>query len=467
MVWVHYAARRPSIFIVREAHKSLFREVVENAAVGMVCSWRYAAVPYALVSVAPNQDLSAMSEISRDYFDRYMMPNYAPVEVIPVRGQGSHLFDQAGREYIDFAGGIAVNALGHAHPAPLAALIEQAGKLWHLSNIYSNEPALKLAQMLCEATFAERVFFSNSGGEANEAALKLARRFAKDRFGEEKDEIIAFDNAFHGRTLFTVTVGGQPAYKSGFGPLPGSVTHLPFNDIDALKKAVSSKTCAVITEPIQGEGGVLEAEADFLQAIRETCDQHDALMILDEIQTGVGRTGCLYAYETYGVTPDIMTTAKALGAGFPIAATLATAEVAESFVVGTHGSTYGGNPLACAVASAVFSLINTTEILDGVKQRRQWIEQGLEEIGRVTGCSSEVRGRGLLIGWALTSEWKGRAREILNAAQEEGVFVLVAGPDVVRIAPSLLIPEKDIEEGLNRLERAVTRLVPKHSLGGG
>ena len=388
------------------------------------------------------------------------MPNYAPVDVIPVRGEGSRLFDQAGQDYIDFAGGIAVNALGHAHPALVAALTEQAGKLWHLSNIYSNEPALKLAQMLCEATFAERVFFSNSGGEANEAALKLARRFANDRFGEDKDEIIAFENAFHGRTLFTVTAGGQSAYKAGFGPLPGSVTHLPFNNIEALKKAVSSKTCAVIVEPIQGEGGVLEAEQGFLQAIREVCDEHNALMILDEIQTGVGRTGYLYAHEAYGVTPDIMTTAKALGAGFPIAATLAMASVAESFVVGTHGSTYGGNPLACAVAAAAFGLINTPEILDGVRLRRQWIEQGLERIASASGCSNEVRGRGLLIGWVLAPDWAGRAREILTAAQEEGVFVLVAGSDVVRIAPSLLIPEEDVKEGLKRLERAVARLVP-------
>ena len=399
-----------------------------------------------------------MSDITRASFDRYMMPNYAPVEVIPVRGKGSRLFDQAGREYIDLAGGIAVNALGHAHPKLVEALTEQGQKLWHVSNILANEPALALAKQLTEATFADRVFFSNSGGEANEAALKLARRYARDRYSEDKDEIIAFDNAFHGRTLFTVTVGGQADYKSGFGPLPGSITHLPFNNVDVLQKAISEKTCAVIVEPIQGEAGVLDAEPQFLQIIRTLCDEHNALMILDEVQTGVGRTGHLYAHEAYGVTPDILTTAKALGCGFPIAATLATAEVAEALSFGTHGSTFGGNPLACAVAAVALALINTPDVLNGVKERRQWIEKGLEKIAQNSGCAIKVRGQGLLIGWVLAPDWEGRAREIMKAAQAAGVFVLVAGPNVVRIAPSLVIPKEDVEEGLKRLEQAVMGL---------
>jgi len=399
-----------------------------------------------------------MSDITRASFDHYMMPNYAPVEVIPVRGKGSRLFDQAGREYIDLAGGIAVNALGHAHPKLVEALTEQGQKLWHVSNILANEPALALAKQLTEATFADRVFFSNSGGEANEAALKLARRYARDRYSEDKDEIIAFDNAFHGRTLFTVTVGGQADYKSGFGPLPGSITHLPFNNVDVLRKAVSEKTCAVIVEPIQGEAGVLDAEPQFLQIIRTLCDEHNALMILDEVQTGVGRTGHLYAHEAYGVTPDILTTAKALGCGFPIAATLAKAEVAEALAFGTHGSTFGGNPLACAVAAVALALINTPDVLNGVKERRQWIEKGLEKIAQNSGCAVNVRGQGLLIGWVLAPDWEGRAREIMKAAQAAGVFVLVAGPNVVRIAPSLVIPKEDVEEGMKRLEQAVMGL---------
>ena len=399
-----------------------------------------------------------MNDITRASFDQYMMPNYAPVEVIPVRGEGSRLFDQAGREYIDLAGGIAVNALGHAHPKLVEALTEQGQKLWHVSNILANEPALVLAKQLTEATFADRVFFSNSGGEANEAALKLARRYARNRYGEDKDEIIAFEDAFHGRSLFTVTVGGQPNYKSGFGPLPGSITHLPFNDIDALRKAISEKTCAVIVEPIQGEAGVLDADTKFLQTIRALCDKHSALMILDEVQTGVGRTGHLYAHEAYGVTPDILTTAKALGCGFPIAATLARAEVAEALEFGTHGSTFGGNPLACAVATAAFDIINSPAVLNGVKERRQWIEKGLERIAEKTGCAVKVRGQGLLIGWVLAPDWEGRAREIMKAAQAAGVFVLVAGPNVVRFAPSLVIPKEDIAEGLERLEQAVIGL---------
>ena len=399
-----------------------------------------------------------MSDITRASFDHYMMPNYAPVEVIPVRGKGSRLFDQAGREYIDLAGGIAVNALGHAHPKLVEALTEQGQKLWHVSNILANEPALALAKQLTEATFADRVFFSNSGGEANEAALKLARRYARDRYSEDKDEIIAFDNAFHGRTLFTVTVGGQADYKSGFGPLPGSITHLPFNNVDVLRKAISEKTCAVIVEPIQGEAGVLDAEPQFLQIIRTLCDEHNALMILDEVQTGVGRTGHLYAHEAYGVTPDILTTAKALGCGFPIAATLAKAEVAEALAFGTHGSTFGGNPLACAVAAVALALINTPDVLNGVKERRQWIEKGLEKIAQNSGCAVKVRGQGLLIGWVLAPDWEGRAREIMKAAQAAGVFVLVAGPNVIRIAPSLVIPKEDVEEGLKRLEQAVMEL---------
>ena len=399
-----------------------------------------------------------MNDITRASFDHYMMPNYDPVEVIPVRGMGSRLFDQAGREYIDLAGGIAVNALGHAHPKLVEALTEQGQKLWHVSNILANEPALALAKQLTEATFADRVFFSNSGGEANEAALKLARRYARNRYSEDKDEIIAFDNAFHGRTLFTVTVGGQADYKSGFGPLPGSITHLPFNNVDVLRKAVSEKTCAVIVEPIQGEAGVLDADPQFLQTIRALCDEHNALMILDEVQTGVGRTGYLYAHEAYGVTPDILTTAKALGCGFPIAATLAKAEVAEALAFGTHGSTFGGNPLACAVAAVALDLINTPDVLNGVKERRQWIEKGLEKIAQNSGCAVNVRGQGLLIGWVLAPDWEGRAREIMKAAQAAGVFVLVAGPNVVRIAPSLVIPKEDVEEGMKRLEQAVMGL---------
>ena len=396
-----------------------------------------------------------MSTVQREWYDSYMMPNYAPASMIPVRGAGSRMWDQEGREYIDFAGGIAVNSLGHAHPDLVAALTDQAGRLWHTSNILATEPALTLARRLVELTFAERVFFCNSGGEANEAALKLARRYAFDHHGEDKDRILAFDNAFHGRTLFTVTAGGQANYREGFGPLPGAIEHLPFNDIEALSKAFGEDVCAVIVEPVQGEGGVIAADKPFLQAIRRLCDEHHALMILDEVQTGVGRVGTLYAYQAFDVVPDILTTAKGLGGGFPVAATLSKAEVAESLKVGTHGSTWGGNPMGCAVANAVLDIVSSEAVLKGVSERRQRIESALLGLGEKYGLFGEIRGMGLLIGCVLNEPWQGKARDLMHAAQEEGVFVLVAGASVLRLAPSLIIPEADITEGLERLERAI------------
>ncbi|MBO4968564.1 MAG: aspartate aminotransferase family protein, partial [Pseudomonas sp.] len=387
-----------------------------------------------------------------------MVPNYAPAAFIPVRGAGSRVWDQAGRELIDFAGGIAVNVLGHAHPALVGALTEQANTLWHVSNVFTNEPALRLAKKLVDSTFAERVFFCNSGAEANEAAFKLARRVAFDRFGSEKYEIIAALNSFHGRTLFTVNVGGQSKYSDGFGPKITGITHVPFNDLDALKAAISDKTCAVVLEPIQGEGGVLPAEQAYLQGARELCDKHNALLVFDEVQTGMGRTGQLFAYMHYGVTPDILTSAKSLGGGFPIAAMLTTEALAKHLVVGTHGTTYGGNPLACAVGNAVIDVINTPEVLQGVKARHDLFKTRLEQIGQQYGLFTQVRGMGLLLGCVLNDAWKGRAKDIFNAAEKENLMILQAGPDVVRFAPSLVVDEADIEEGLNRFERAVKNL---------
>ena len=396
--------------------------------------------------------------VQRADFDQVMVPNYAPAAFIPVRGAGSRVWDQAGRELIDFAGGIAVNVLGHAHPALVGALTEQANNLWHVSNVFTNEPALRLAKKLVDSTFAERVFFCNSGAEANEAAFKLARRVAHDRFGADKYEIIAALNSFHGRTLFTVNVGGQSKYSDGFGPKITGITHVPFNDLDALKAAISDKTCAVVLEPIQGEGGVLPAEQAYLQGARELCDQHSALLVFDEVQTGMGRTGELFAYMHYGVTPDILTSAKSLGGGFPIAAMLTTEALAKHLVVGTHGTTYGGNPLACAVGNAVIDVINTPEVLQGVKAKHDLFKTRLEQIGEQYGLFTQVRGMGLLLGCVLSDAWKGKAKDIFNAAEKENLMILQAGPDVVRFAPSLVVEEVDIEEGLNRFERAVQKL---------
>ncbi|MBD9654390.1 aspartate aminotransferase family protein [Pseudomonas sp. PDM12] len=396
--------------------------------------------------------------VQRADFDQVMVPSYAPAAFVPVRGAGSRVWDQSGRELIDFSGGIAVNALGHAHPALVKALTEQAGKLWHVSNVFTNEPALRLAKKLVDATFAERVFLCNSGAEANEAAFKLARRVAHDRFGADKYEIIAATNSFHGRTLFTVSVGGQPKYSDGFGPKIQGITHVPYNDLEALKAAISDKTCAVVIEPIQGEGGVLPADLAYLQGARELCNQHNALLVFDEVQSGVGRSGHLYAYQHYGVTPDVLSSAKSLGGGFPIAAMLTTEALASHLAVGTHGTTYGGNPLGCAVAEALLDVVNTPEVLAGIKAKHERFKTRLLQIGEKYGVFSGVRGMGLLIGAVLSDAWKGKAREFFDAAAEENLMILQAGPDVVRFAPSLVIEDADIDEGLDRFERAVAKL---------
>ncbi|WP_115717199.1 aspartate aminotransferase family protein [Gallaecimonas mangrovi] len=403
--------------------------------------------------------MSEQMPVSRATFDEVMVPNYNPAAIIPVRGKGARVWDQEGKEYVDFAGGIAVNVLGHCHPALVGALKEQGEKLWHLSNVMTNEPALRLAKKLTAATFAERVYFANSGAESNEAAFKLARRYALDHFGEGKDQIISFNKSFHGRTFFTVTVGGQAAYSDGFGPKPGAIDHLDYNDLAGFEKLISDKTCAVVMEPMQGEGGIIPAEQAFIEGVRALCDKHNALLIFDEVQTGMGRSGYLYAYQKYGVAPDILTSAKSLGGGFPIGAMLTTAKIAASLKVGTHGSTYGGNPLACAVAEAVIDVVNTPAVLDGVKQREAWFREHLEAINSQYKVFKEVRGMGMLLGAVLSDEYKGRARDFLTAAVDEQLMVLVAGADVVRFAPSLVISEDDIKEGMARFERAVAKVV--------
>ena len=410
----------------------------------------------------PHPDALTMP-VTRATFDQVMVPCFAPAAFIPVRGQGSRVWDQMGRMYIDFAGGVAVTALGHCHPAMVKALEEQAGKLWHVSNWLTNEPALRLAKRLIDATFAERVFFCNSGAEANEAALKLARRYAHDRHGAHKFRVIAAHNAFHGRTLFTVTAGGQEKYARGFGPNPAGIVHLPYNDIAALEHEFAERgadVCAVILEPMQGEGGMVPGTPEYLQAARRLCTAHGALLILDEIQSGMGRTGSLFSYMQKGVTPDILTSAKGLGGGFPIGAMLTTTEIASVFSVGVHGTTYGGNPLACAVAGAVFDVVNTTEVLEGVKARHALFIEGLKAINVRRRVFADIRGEGVWIGCELEPRGKGKAMEVVKAAGEAGLLVLVAGPDVLRIAPSLVISLDEILEGLARLETALDRALP-------
>ncbi len=396
--------------------------------------------------------------VNRSTFDDLMVPVYSPASFVPDRGLGSRIWDTEGRDYIDFAGGIAVTGLGHANPDLLKVLHEQGQKLWHIGNGYTNEPVLRLAKRLTSVTFADRVFFANSGAEANEAALKLARRYAIDTTGPQKVEIISFKQSFHGRTLFTVSVGGQPKYAEGFGPVPQGITHLTFNDLAAAQAAIGPQTCAVIVEPVQGEGGVIPADPAFLKGLREACDKHDALLIFDEVQTGVGRTGSFYAYMDYGVTPDILTTAKSLGNGFPIGAMLTTDKIAASFKVGVHGTTYGGNPLAASIADKVVELISNAELLDGVKMRSAAIKDHLARIGERFHVFKEIRGKGLLLGAELADAYKDRGKDVLNAAAKHGVILLVAGPNVLRFAPSLIMPLADLDEGFARFEKAIAEV---------
>jgi acetylornithine/N-succinyldiaminopimelate aminotransferase len=402
--------------------------------------------------------MSKAQPVTRALFDDVMVPNYAPSAVIPVRGKGSRVWDQQDNEYIDFAGGIAVNCLGHCHPALVGALKEQGEKIWHLSNVMTNEPALRLAKKLVDSTFAEKVYFANSGAESNEAALKLARRWALDVHGSDKTQIIAFKQGFHGRTFFTVTVGGQAAYSDGFGPKPGDVVHAEYNNLESVKELISDKTCAIMIEPLQGEGGIVSPTDEFIQGVRDLCDEHNALLIFDEVQTGAGRLGSLYAYMDLDVTPDILTSAKGLGGGIPIGAMLTTTEIAKHLKIGTHGSTYGGNPLACAVGEAVMDTINTPEVLNGVIEKSAIFTKHLNAINEKYNVFSEIRGKGLLVGAVLNEQYQGKAKEFLVAAMAEGVMTLVAGASIVRFAPSLVIPNEDIVAGMKKFELAVAKI---------
>ncbi|MDH5287539.1 MAG: aspartate aminotransferase family protein [Betaproteobacteria bacterium] len=423
-----------------------------------------AKAPAAVRGEAPVAHKGATAPVTRAMFDALMVPCYSPAQFVPVRGEGSRVWDQEGRMYVDFAAGVAVTSLGHCHPAIVRALEEQARRLWHVSNWFTNEPALRLAQRLVDHTFAERVFFCNSGAEANEAALKLARRWAHDRFGPHKMRVISTLNAFHGRTLFTVTAGGQAKYSQGFGPSPAGITHIPYNDVAALEAAFRDEggddVCAVILEPMQGEGGMTPGTPEFLQAARRLTKAHDALLVLDEIQSGMGRTGALFSYMQKGIVPDILTSAKGLGGGFPIGAMLTTADVAGVFTPGVHGTTYGGNPLACAVAGAVFDIVNTTEVLDGVRARHALFMEGLKAINARRRVFRDLRGEGVWLGCELDEPFAGKAPDVLRAASDEGLLVLMAGPNVVRIAPSLVISLDEILEGLARLEKALARALP-------
>ena len=389
---------------------------------------------------------------------RYWLPVYKPRELVLDHGKGARVWDTEGRDYVDFGAGIAVNALGHQDPDLLAALTVQAHKLWHASNVFYTEPPLRLAEELVGASgFAERVFLCNSGAEANEAAIKLVRKWAAAQGrAPEKRVIVTFKGSFHGRTLATVTATAQPKYQAGYEPLPQGFRYLDFNDAAALEAAFGAgDIAAVMLEPVQGEGGVLPAAPGFLKRVRELCDAHGALLLLDEIQCGMGRTGTLFAHVQDGVRPDIVTLAKALGCGFPIGAMLAGPQVAEVMQYGAHGTTFGGNPMAAAVARTALRKLGSPELLANVVAQAQALRDGLAAIDAELHLFDEVRGRGLMIGAALTAAHRGKAGAILDHAAAHGLLLLQAGPDVLRFVPPLTIDGEELAEGLKRLHAAL------------
>lgn len=390
-----------------------------------------------------------------DIYNKYFMQLYNPVDFIPVSGHGSRLLDVDGRDLIDFSGGVAVTALGQTNKILVDALVEQAHKLWHVGNIFTNLPQIELAQKLVDNSCADKVFLCNTGAESVEAALKLARRYATKTYGPQKHKIVSFLQSYHGRSLFTVSTGGQAKYWDGFYPLPPGIFHAKFNDIESVRELVDDDVAAVIIETIQAEAGVMLIERDFLYELRKICDAKKVALIIDEVQTGMGRTGHLLSYMDYGIEPDIICMAKALGGGFPIGAMLAKEPFAGAFQMGTHGATFGGNPLAAAVACKSFEIINTPEFLANVKKQSEVFFAELHKINQEVDIYCDLRGKGLLIGAELKDEYKGRAFEIVHLAAKHGVSVLMASPNVTRFLPSLIIPLADIKEGMQRLKKAL------------
>jgi acetylornithine/N-succinyldiaminopimelate aminotransferase len=384
-----------------------------------------------------------------------LVGNYRPQPVALVRGQGCRIEDADGKRYLDLMGGIATAVLGHCHPALVSALEKQAHRIWHVSNLYNTEPQIALAERLVRHSFADRVFFSNSGAEANEAALKLARRWHREH-DDDRFEIVAFEGGFHGRTLFTVSVTGTPAYWKGFEPLVPGIRHAPYGDLAATEALLCERTAAIIVEPVLGEGGVRPAPEGFLRGLRELADRNGCLLIFDEIQTGMGRTGRLFAHERHGVTPDLMTLAKALGGGIPIGATCATEAVASAFVPGTHGSTFGGNPLAAACACAVLDVLIEDGVLEHGRRMGELLGEQLQKMAGRLGPERVVdaRGEGLLRALELATP----AASIVERCREEGVLVITAGEKVLRLAPPLVIEPTELQEGLQVIEKVIASI---------
>ena len=393
-------------------------------------------------------DTNRMFELS----DKHLMTFAKRYPVALVRGEGTRVWDSDGKEYLDFTGGIAVTALGHCHPKVVGTLREQAATLVHVSNLFHIPQQAQLAALLCEHSFADRVFFSNSGAEANETAIKLARKWAKEHGSSDRGDIISMRGGFHGRTLATVTATAQEKYHHGFEPLPGGFKYVAFNDLKALERAIDSRTAAVLVEPIQGEGGINVPDDGYLPGMRKLCDEAGVLLVFDEIQTGMGRTGRLWAYEHSGITPDIMTVAKALANGVPIGATLATDDVARVFTPGTHGSTFGGNPLATAVGLTVFGTLIEDRLAERAGRMGKVLVQGLEAIrAKHPKAVKEIRGRGLLAGLDLVPP----VADAVAACRERGLLVLTAGDNTLRLAPPLIVTDKEVAQACGIIDAAL------------
>ena len=389
----------------------------------------------------------------RDLYEKVMLPNYAPADFIPERASGSSVWDKNNKKFIDFGGGIAVNSLGHSHPELVLALNEQSKKLWHLSNYISNEPAINLAKRLTDLTFADKIYFSNSGSEANEAAIKMARRYHHEK-GSIRNEIIAFNNSFHGRSLLNISLGASDNHRKGFGPFPTGIRHANYNSLSSVEALITDKTAAIIIEPVQGEAGVVPAKQEFLLGIRDLCTQNGVLLIMDEVQSGVGRMGHLFGYMAFGIEPDILTSAKGLGGGIPIGATLTKNEIASSMDVGSHGSTFGGNPMACAVANKVIEIVSNPIFLEGVKKKESLLIDKLKGVSKEHQAFKEIRSSGLWIGCELNNN--GEVNKLLGKCYESGLIAVSAGPSTLRFAPALNISEDEISEGIKRLEEALS-----------
>ena len=386
----------------------------------------------------------------RGEYDNVMLPNYSPANFVPKKAEGSLVWDQDDKEYIDFGGGIAVNSLGHSHPSLIKALTDQSKKIWHLSNYLTNEPAIKLANKITELTFAENVFFSNSGSEANEAAIKIARKYHSSR-NENRNEIVSFQNSFHGRSLLNISLGSSEMHRNGFEPLMPGIKHGVFNDSSGLDELITEQTAAVILEPVQGEAGVFKATNDFMTKLNEVTSKKGALLIIDEVQSGVGRMGSLYGYMKYNIQPDIVTSAKGLGGGIPIGATLTTRIIGKSMQPGTHGSTFGGNPIACAVANEVLNIVSDEEFLNEVSEKEKLFLNLLSEL-KNHGVFSDIRSAGLWIGCDLVEK---SANEVLDQAYEQGLILVSAGSNCLRLAPALNISNSEIEKGVEILKQVL------------